>query len=158
MKLTKEELEELRRADEEIDRDFAEAFPVYDGLDQKLDIDALADRVGLCPVPERAEQPTYYYRNHAKVAAKSSVRYRKHREQRIAYSNKYYAEHKDHRKLRYLANKEAALEYYHRYYAANKEKILAKEAEYRAAHRDEIRAKAKEKREALRLAQNGTEE
>ena len=158
MRMTKEELEELRRADAEIDRDFAEAFPADDGLDQKLDIDALADRVNqrACSY-ESARSLAYYYRNHAAIAKKKAQYYLDHRDTRLAYLRQYSIEHRNRRKLRYLANKEEAKEYQRRYYSEHREEILAKQVAYRAAHREEIRRKEREKRAALRLSRQEME-
>ena len=153
MKLTKEELEELERADEEIDRDFAEAFPVDDVLDQKLDIDALSDRVYQRPRScACARSLAYYYKNHAAVAVKKAQYYLDHREERLEYWRLYYSKRRSIRRLRYLANKDAALAYQRKHYAEHRDEILAKQKAYRDAHREEINRKEREKRAAMKEA------
>ena len=53
--------------------------------------------------------------------------YLRHREDKLAYSKKYYEEHKEEIKAKYRANKEKNVEYSRKYYAEHKEEICAKQ-------------------------------
>ena len=53
--------------------------------------------------------------------------YLRHREDKLAYSKKYYEEHKEEIKAKHRANKDKNVEYSRKYYAEHKEEICAKQ-------------------------------
>ena len=109
-KFTPAELEELRRADAEVD---AEDTPLEYELDAELDSIAAAQASGK-PVEQviakRKKNRSYYLEN---------------REARLAYTRNYNAEHK-----------EAIRKYHREYYQKHKDKILEMEKEWRQKRKE----------------------
>ena len=107
-KFTPAELEELRRADAEID---AEDTPLEDELDAKLDIASAAQTRG-----KSVEQV---------IAKRETDRryYQEHREECLAYTRKYYAEHKEQQRAKR-----------HQYYLDHKPEYRARSHKYTKAH------------------------
>ena len=108
MGFTKEELEEMRRADEEIERDFVltpEDFRRETELDRAFRWEAMKNDERKVAAQKRA----YYAANREKVAA-----------QQRAY---------------YEANREKVAAQKRAYYEANREKVAAQQRAYRAARR-----------------------
>ena len=152
-KFTLAELEELRRADAEID---AEDIPLEDELDAELDSIASAQASGKSveQVIAKREKDRRYYQER--------------REERLAYTRKYYAEHKEQQRASrhqyYLNHKADYRERAQKYVKAHPERVREKnrkyaekvkndpeklearrrsQREYRQKHKAEISQKAK---------------
>ena len=123
-KFTPAELEELRRADAEID---AEDTPLEDELDAKLDVIATAQASGK-PVEQviakREKDRSYYL---------------EHREARMAYTRKYYAEHKEQQRAKR-----------HQYYLDHKAEYRARSHKYANAHPERRREHNREYAEKVK--------
>ena len=123
MGFTKEELEKLRRADEEIERSFA---LTPEDLRRGRELDRAA-RLEALPHDERkvAEyKRAYYEANREKVAARQRAYREANREKVAEYQRAYYE-----------ANREKVAEYNRAYYEANREKVAAQQRAYREARR-----------------------
>ena len=116
-KFTPAELEELRRADAEID---AEDTPLEYELDAKLDIAASAQARG--KTEEQIAAKKAYSRNRYKIPEVKEY----HQE----YNRKYYAEHKEQQR----ANR-------HQYYLNHKADYRERAQKYAKAHPDRVREK-----------------
>lgn len=123
-KFTPAELEELRRADAEID---AADVPLEDELDAKLDIAASAQARGKTDEQVAAEK------------AYNRSRYQAEKEYRKEYSRKYYAEHKEQQR----ANR-------HQYYLNHKADYRERAKKYVKAHPDRVREKNREYAEKVK--------
>lgn len=148
MAFTKKELEEIRRADREIEKESSYLFdPLNREVDQWLD-DAVRHERML----------TREYRNYRHRREHNAVYRQAHREEILSYQKQYRRDNLEriraYDRARYLLRKEYRKDYhaayyrFHRdrireknaaYYAANREKIRARQAEYRAANRDKLR-------------------
>lgn len=116
-KFTPEELEELRRADAEID---AEDTPLEDKLDAKLDAHAVAQRPrDHVLTPERVEENR----------AKARERYYAHHDERLAYYREYYATHREEHR-----------EYERQYYQSHKEQYAKNKKRWAKENPDKVRA------------------
>ena len=126
---TEEELEELRRADAELDEEFS-LTPEDLQFSRQLDRDAKLDKLDNQGRRKAAQQAAYYEANKDKIAA-----------QQAAYRE---------------ANKDKIAEYQAAYYEANKDKIAAQQATYREANREKYNAYMREyyrkRREAKKKA------
>ena len=114
-KFTPEELEELRRADAEID---AEDTPLEDELDAKLDIASAAQARG--KTVEQIAAKRAYNKSH----------YQETKEYHKEYNRKYYAEHKEQQR----ANR-------HQYYLDHKPEYRERARKYTKAHPERISEK-----------------
>lgn len=85
---TPEELEELRRADEEIDRDFRQTNEEI-RESRKRDRQAKLDRMDNKEKKIAAKQAAYYEANKEKIAAKQAAWQKKNREKWNAYQREY---------------------------------------------------------------------
>lgn len=132
---TAAELEELKRADAEIDATFcqtAEEIKQSRARDRAAQLAALPDR------ERRAAEYQSAYRetNRDAIMAKRRVKYAANREAQQARSKAYYWANRD---------KETARK--QEYYAANRDKERARSKAYREAHREEIAARRKKRKE-----------
>ena len=156
-KFTPAELEELRRADAEID---AEDTPLEDELDAKLDIASAAQTRGKTEEQIAAEKA--YSRNRYKIPEVKEYHqeynrkyYAEHKEQQCAKRHQYYLDHKaDYRERSHKytkAHPERARERRRKYaekVKSDPEKLEAmrrSQKEYRQKHKAEISQRAKEK-------------
>ena len=130
MAFTPAELEAMRLADEEIDREFAERY-VADQVDKEISrwIDELAyleslDHKAAAKFKRQKKYQAAYYAEHKEeIAAYQAAYYAEHKEEIAAYQAAYRAEHKEE-----IAAYQAA------YYAEHKEEIAAKKAAYYAEY------------------------
>ena len=129
---TEEELEELRRADAELDKEFslsAEDMELSRQLDRKAKLDKL-DNKGR---RKAAQQAAYYEANREKIAAQKAA-YREANREKIAAQQAAYRE-------------------------ANREKIAAQQAAYREANREKyntyMREYLRKRREEKKKAASG---
>lgn len=150
---TEKELEELNRADEEIERRFREGEALTEedrALDERLDLQALSDRS-----PNRSPAEI------AKERKQARERYARNKEAAIMRGRQYQATHRESvakNKARYYQEHKAELtESNKAYRAANKEKIARRRAEYYAEHRDAMLLKERERRHRAALARSGKE-
>ena len=125
-KFTPAELEELRRADAEID---AEDTPLEDELDAKLDIASAAQTRGKTEEQIAAEKA--YSRNRYKIPEVKEY----HQE----YNRKYYAEHKEQQ----CAKR-------HQYYLDHKAEYRARSHKYANANPDRVREHNREYAEKVK--------
>ena len=136
MGFTKEELEEMRRADEEIERSFA---LTPEDLRRGRELDKAA-RLEAMPHDKRnraAQQRAYYEANREKVAAQQRAYYEANREKVAEYKRAYRE-----------ANREKVAEYKRAYREANREKVAAQQRAYYEARR-------RAKRESVEAASLG---
>lgn len=132
MRMTKEELEELRLADEEIDREIAEAPENSD----------LPQRSRKCTLNGPMSASLKYYYAHREYYRQRYYDHRAENQARArAYSARYYAEHKEQERERSKA-----------YYRSHLERFEEYRKEYRAEHRDELNQKQRERRAAMKEA------
>ena len=127
---TKEELEELRRIDAELDEEFSLSQEDMD-LSRRLDRDAKLDRLDNRGRRKAARSAAYYEANKEKIAARSAA-YREANKEKIADYQAAYRE----------ANKEKIADYQAAYYEANKQKIRDQQRRYRQRKREEKRKAA----------------
>ena len=106
---TEEELEELRRADEELDAEFSLSMEDMD-FSRQLDREAKLDRLDNKGRRKAARSAAYREANKEKIAARSAAYYE--------------------------ANKEKIADYQAAYYEANKQKLLDSQREYRRKKRE----------------------
>ena len=132
MPFTPEELEELRRFDEQIDAEF---FLTQDEIVQSRQRDRDAEKELIST--RAAYCRAYYKANREKILEKHRTYYQANRD-RIILRSKVYNE----------ANREAICQRQRTYHKANREKINARKRAYREAHRDEINAKQRAARQA----------
>ena len=140
MAFTSEELEAMRLADEEIDREFEERY-VADQVDREISkwLDELAyleslDHKAAARFKKRKKWSAAYYAEHKEeIAAKKAAYYAEHKEEIAAYQAAYRAEHKEE-----IAAYQAA------YRAEHKEEIAAKKAAYRAEKQEKYNAYMRE--------------
>ena len=129
---TPEELEEIRRADEEIEESFSLSQEDWK-RSKRLDRDAKLDGLDNRGRKIAAQQAAYYEANKEKIAAKNAA-YRE-------------------------ANKEKIADYQAAYREANKEKIADYQAAYREANRGKYNAYMRDylrkRREAKKLSRQG---
>lgn len=136
MKLTKEELEELERADEQIETEMA-AEAAKDNEEQ---------RFRRCTAKGPMSKSLKYYYAHREYFRQ---RYYDHRAENLmrsrAYSAKYYAEHREQEREKahayYLAHVEEAREYRRRYRDEHREELIQKQRARRAALKAELEVK-----------------
>ena len=133
MAFTPEELEAMRLADEEIDREFEENC-VIDRADRALSasLDELAflESLDHKAAATRNAKKKWYAEHREEILAKQAAYRAEHREEIAARNAAYYAEHR-----------EELAAYYAAYRAEHREKIAAQQAAYYAEHREEILAK-----------------
>ena len=125
---TAAELEELRRADAELDDDFRET-PEDRALSRALDRAAKYDRMNNKSRKIAAYQAAYYEANKDKIAARNAA-YREANKDKIAACNAAY----------YEANKDKIAARNAAYREANKDKIAAYQAAYREANKEKYNA------------------
>ena len=123
-KFTPAELEELRRADAEVD---AEDMPLEYELDAELDIAASAQSRGKTDEQIASEK------------ACSRSRYQATKEYYQEYNRKYYAEHKEQQRA-----------YRHQYYLNHKADYREREKKYVKAHPDRVRERNREYAEKVK--------
>lgn len=118
---TKEELEELRRFDEQVERD-------YEITLQEIAAGDLRDSQarGIAKARESERHKAYYVANREKIKAKQNKYYQDHKDERISYAHKRYFESHDlilaRQRAYYQKHREERLEY-------NKEYRRKKKAE-----------------------------
>ena len=122
---TEEELEELRRADEEIDEEFT-LTPEDLKFSRQMDKEAKLDRLDNRGRRAAAQKAAYYEANKEKIAAQKAAYYEANKEKIADYQAAYRE-----------ANKEKIADYQAAYYEANKEKIADYQAAYRRRKREE---------------------
>ena len=129
---TEEELEELRRADAELDEEYHLTQEDID-FSRQLDREAKLDRLDNRGRRFAAQKAAYYEANREKIAAQKAA-YRKANREKIAAQQAAYRE-------------------------ANREKIAAQKAAYREANREKYNAYMREylrkRREAKKAASDG---
>lgn len=130
---TPEELEELRRIDAEIDKNFVMTPEEYRASTQR-------DRQGRKP-PRGMDPAT------ARAArnARQKVYYQTHREEILEKQKVYRDSHRGYMRDYRAANRERLLEYQRVYDASHAEEKAARQKAYYQAHREEILAKARER-------------
>lgn len=132
MKLTKEELEEIERADAEVEEEMAREAAMEN---ERL-------RVRRCTAKGHMSASLKYYYSHREYYRQ---RYYDHRAENQArarnYSAWYYAAHKEQERERSKA-----------YYRSHLERFAEYRKEYRAEHRDELNRKQRERRAAMKEA------
>ena len=134
MRLTKEELEELERADAEIELEIA--------ADAKRENAEQRSRRRTLKGPMSASLKYYYA--HREYYRQRYYDHRAENQARArAYSAQYYAEHREQEKEKSKA-----------YYFAHLEHFAEYQKQYRIDHRDEINRKRREKRAAMKEANN----
>ena len=126
MPFTAAELEEMRRADEEIEREFRvtpEDLRRSREQDRQAELDALptAERI------KREYRRAYYAANRDKVLEYRRAYYEANREKVLEYQRAYYE-----------ANREKVLEGQRAYREANREKVLEGQRAYREANREKV--------------------
>ena len=125
---TAAELEELRRADAEIDKEYA-LTPQEIKASRKLDREAELERMDPQKRRVAAQKAAYYEANKERIAAQQAA-YREANKEQIAAQKAAY----------YEANKERIAAQQAAYYEANKERIAAYQAAYREANKEQIAA------------------
>jgi hypothetical protein len=152
---TQAELEEMRRADEEIEQSFVITREEV-AASRKLDREAKARKKesGENPTPKKsaAERMAEYYRdNYEAISARNKKRYLENREEILARSKAYYRQHKDerseYRKKRYVENKDRILAGTREYYKKNMDAVSERQKAYYQAHREQILQRQKAYRE-----------
>ena len=131
MPLTAAELEEIRLADEAIEREWIEAATeraINEEIDRWVDEMAIMDLLDKRQRKSRAYKREYY---------------EAHKDEIAAYNREYYEAHKD----------EIAA-YKREYYEAHKDEIAAYKREYYEAHKDEFAARQRERMQRNRDAYN----
>lgn len=131
---TPEELEELKRIDAEIDKNFVMTPEEYRASSQR-DRQGRKPPRGMDPAAARAA------RN-----ARQRVYYQTHREEILEKQKVYRDSHRDYMRDYRAANRERLLEYQRVYYASHAEEKAVRQKAYYQAHREEILAKARERR------------
>ena len=126
MPFTAAELEEMRRADEEIEREFRvtpEDLRRSREQDRQAELDALptAERI------KREYRRAYYEANREKVLEYQRA-YREANREKVLEGQRAYRE----------ANREKVLEYQRAYREANREKVLEGQRAYREANREKV--------------------
>lgn len=120
---TEEELESLRKADEEIESQFV--LSVDDvKRSRQMDKDARFERSGRKSVYD----PTYYQANKERII-----------ERQTAYNKANKEKYKAHKAEWYQANKETILAKQRAYYRANKDAIAARSRAYYQAHKEQMK-------------------
>lgn len=147
MRMTKEELEELRLADEEIDREIAEAPENSD----------LPQRNRRCTLNGPMSASLKYYYSHREYYRQRYYDHRAENQARArAYSARYYVEHAEQEREKakeyYLAHRDEAREWHEHYRAEHRDELNRKRREFYAAHRDEVLQKQRERRAAMKEA------
>ena len=141
---TEEELEELRRADAELDEEFS-LTPEDLQFSRQLDRDAKLDKLDNQGRRKAAQQAAYREANKDKIAEYQAAYYEANKDKIAAQQAAYYEANKDK-----IAAQHAA------YYEANKDKIAAQHAAYREANREKYNAYMREyhrkRREAKKKA------
>ena len=144
---TEEELEELRRADAELDEEYhlTQEDIVFS---RQLDREAKLDRLDNRGRRSAAQKAAYYEANREKIAAQQAAYYEANREKIAAQKAAYYEANREK-----IAAQQAA------YREANREKIAAQKAAYREANREKYNAYMREylrkRREAKKAASDG---
>ena len=135
---TPEELEELRRFDEELDEEYVQT---QDEIVASRKRDRAAAVANMEPEKRKIAERNAAYReaNKDKIAERKAA-YREANKDKIA---EYQAAYRE-------ANKDKIAEYQAAYYEANKDKIAERNAAYREKHREELNAKARESMRRLR--------
>ena len=126
---TPEELEAMRLADEEIEREFYLSIDDI-AASNELDRASLYDRKSEKERKVAAQNKAYREANKDKIAEYNKA-YRKANKDKIAARRKAY----------YEANKDNVLEYQKAYYEANKDKIAARRKAYYEANKDKVKRK-----------------
>ncbi len=142
MPFTAEELEAMRLADEEIEREFEESYSAQYAdaeISKWLDELAVNDTLDHKQLHNKRYQRAYYEEHKEEIAAKMRAYYEAHRDEIAARKRAYYEAHRD----EIAARKRA-------YYEAHRDEIAAKMRAYYEAHRDEIAAKMRAYRKRKR--------
>ena len=137
---TEEELEELRRADAELDEEYSLTQEDIE-FSRQMDREAKLDRLDNRGRRIADYQAAYYEANREKIAAQKAAYYEANREKIAAQKAAYYE-----------ANKEKIADYQAAYREANKEKIADYQAAYREANREKYNAYQREYRKRKREA------
>ena len=138
MPFTVQELEEMRLADEEIEREFCQTQEEIEASrrrDRRAEFEAL-------PIEKRkvaASKKAWYEANREKVVAYQKAWYEANREKVAAYQ-----------KARYEANREKVAASQKAYREANREKVAASQKAWYEANREKVAASQKAYREANR--------
>ena len=124
MPFTAEELEAMRLADEEIEREFEKSFAAQYAdaeISKWLDDLATNDTLDHKQLHNKRYRRAYYEAHKDEIAAYQRAYYEAHKDEIAAYQRAYYEAHKD----------EAAA-YQRAYYEAHKDEAAAKQRAYRA--------------------------
>ena len=135
---TPEELEELRRFDEELDGDFVQT---QEEIVQSRKRDRAAAVANMEPEKRKIAEYKAAYReaNKDKIAEYQAAYYEANKDKIAEYKAAYRE-----------ANKDKIAEYQAAYYEANKDKIAEYQAAYREKHREELNARTRERMRRLR--------
>ena len=153
MPFTAAELEEMRRADEEIEREFRvtpEDLRRSREQDRQAELDALptAERI------KREYRRAYYAANRDKVLEYRRAYYEANREKVLEYQRAYREANREKvlegQRAYREANRDKVLEYRRAYYEANREKVLEYQRAYREANREKVLEGQRAYREANR--------
>ena len=133
-----EELEELRRFDEELDKEYVQT---QEEIVQSRKRDRAAAVANMEPEKRKiAEYQAAYYEANKDKIAEYKAAYREANKDKIA----------EYQAAYYEANKDKIAEYKAAYREANKDKIAEYQAAYREKHREELNTKARESMRRLR--------
>ena len=151
MKFTSEEIEEMRLADEEIERDFRWTNDEL-AASRRRDTDILLSRKSKRDRSIAEKQRAYYEANKDSIAEYQRA-YRKANKDSIAERQRAYRKaNKDsiaeYRRAYRNANKDSIAEYQRAYYEANKDSIAEKQRAYYEANKDSIAEKQRAYRKA----------
>ena len=151
MSFTTEELEAMRLADEEIDREY-EVSSTDTEISNWLDELAINDTLDHKQIHNKRRQRAYYEAHKDEIAASRRAYYEAHKDEAAAYQRAYREAHKD----EIAASRRA-------YYEAHKDEIAASRRAYREAHKDEAaayrrayRARAKNTAPDTAMSESGT--
>lgn len=140
---TPEELEELRRADAELDETFVQTIEEFKASSRR-DREALRDRKDAEGGKESDRHRAYYEENREKTLEKRREGYKANRERKAEYARSYRADRREQlsewNKAYYQANREAISEKRKAYYKANREKIKQRNREYHRRKKNEAMA------------------
>ena len=140
---TPEELEELRRADAELDEEYTLSNEDI-ALSRSLDREAKLERLDNKGRKIADYQAAYYEANKEKIAAQQAAYYEANKEKIAAQKAAYYEANKEK-----IAAQKAA------YYEANKEKIAAQQAAWQKKNREKWNAYQRAYRAKKKAASDG---
>ena len=142
MPFTAEELEAMRLADEEIEREFEESYSAQYAdaeISKWLDEQAINDTLDHKQLHKKRQQRAYREEHKDEIAAQQRAYREEHKDEIAAQQRAYYEEHKDE-----IAAQQRA------YREEHKDEIAAKKRAYYEEHKDEIAAQQRAYRKRKR--------